>query len=182
MKTIYDEKTINNEYEKLLNEVRKGGKIDPLNRSLGATLGHTIDALEFTKDNNNQLDLFELSEDKISKSIIAMYMYFRSSGDSVAVCKEKVIKKIGGYLFFAVCNLCNRKNDIEAYPIAKGTSLYLEIKEDNGGTSQIDVLYTFEKFINKNLKYERDSGTMIIIDPEKIIGFIKEQINFDIGY
>ena len=169
MKTIYDEKTINNEYEKLLNEVRKGGKIDPLNRSLGATLGHTIDALE-------------LSEDKISKSIIAMYMYFRSSGDSVAVCKEKVIKKIGGYLFFAVCNLCNRKNDIEAYPIAKGTSLYLEIKEDNGGTSQIDVLYTFEKFINKNLKYERDSGTMIIIDPEKIIGFIKEQINFDIGY
>lgn len=182
MKIIYDEKTINDKYEKLLNEARKGGKINPLNRCLGATLGHTLDALGFTRDINKPLDLFELSEEKISSSIIAMYMYFRSSGDSVAVCKEKVIKKIGGYLFFTVCNLCNRRDDIETYPIAKGTSLYLEIKENNSGLTQIDVLYTFEKFINKNLKYEKDSGTMIIIDPEKIIGSIKEQINFDIGY
>ena len=65
------------------------------------------------------------------------------------------------------------------YPIAKGSSLYLEIKDENGSTSQIDVLYTFEKFITKKLKYEKDTDTMIIIDPQTIIDSIKEQIDFD---
>ena len=142
---------------------------------MGIVTGHAADALELAKDIGHPLDLFELSEERINAVVIAMYMYFSKAGNSSTKCRETVTKKIGGYLFFAVCNICNKKELWEAAPTAKGSSLYLEIK-GNDNTILLDVFSPVESFIKRNLKYDKEADTMIIAEPDAVLRDIRSQI------
>lgn len=176
MKQVYDEKTISDLYENLIKRMRSGERLSPLDQNLGVVTGHALDALELAKDIDHPLDLFELSVERINAVVIAMYMYFSKQGNSSTKCRETVIKKIGAYLFFTTCNVYNQKDHTEANPVAKGSSLYLEIKQENGDCSLIDIFSSVERFIKNNLKYDKDAGTMIISDPEAIINGINNQM------
>ena len=176
MKQLYDEKKINEIYESLIRRIRSGELMDSLDQNMGIVTGHALDALEMSKDIEHPLDLFELSEERINAVIIAMYMYFSKAGNSSTQCRETVTKKIGAYLFFAVCNVCNQKDELEATPTAKGSSLYLEIKQEGDNSSLVDVFFPTERFIKNNLKYDKDADTMIIKDPDGLLRDIKTQI------
>lgn len=178
MKQVYDEKTISDLYESLIKRMRSGERLSPLDQNLGVVTGHALDALELAKDIEHPLDLYELSEEKVSAVIIAMYMYFSKAGNSSTKCRETVTKKIGAYLFFAVCNVCNKNEGVEAAPAAKGSSLYLEVKEATGEGLFVDVFSPVERFIKNNLKYDKEAETMVIRDPAAIINTIMEQIPF----
>ena len=175
MKQIYDEKTIDNLYENFVKRMRAGGRLTPLDQNLGIMTGHALDALELAKDIDQPLDLFELSEEKISSVMIAMYMYFSKAGDSSSKCRETVTKKMGAYLFFTVCNVCNKHDELEAVPITKGSSLYLEIKGSAGDNSLIDVLSSTERFIKNNMKYDIEADTMVIRNAERLLNDIRSQ-------
>ena len=83
---------------------------------------------------------------------------------------------MGAYLFFAICNVCNKIEGTEAIPVVKGRSLYLEINDSSDATTFVDVFTPVDRFINNNLKYDKDAETMVIIVPEAIINSIKNQI------
>lgn len=177
MKQLYDEKRISELYEDLVRRIRSGERMDILDQNMGIVTGHALDALELSKDIGHPLNLFELSEERINAVIIAMYMYFSKAVNSSTKCRETVTKKIGAYLFFAVCNTCNQKDELEASPMAKGSSLYLEIRQESSDNSLLDVFSPTERFIKNNLKYDKDADTMIIKDPEGILRDIKAQLN-----
>ena len=177
MKQLYDEERINEVYEDLVRRIRSGERLDSLDRNMGMVTGHAVDALELSKDTGHPLNLFELSEDSINTVIIAMFSFFSKAGDSSTKCRETITKKIGAYLFFTVCNVCNQKDDMEAAPTAKGSGLYLEIKKENGDSALIDVFLSVERFIKNSLKYNKDADAMMITDPDGILRDIRGEID-----
>ena len=172
----YDEEALNEIYEELVQKMRVGGQVDSLNQKLGATIGHALDALELSKDINHPLDLFELSKERINAVIIAMYLYFNNIGDSSTKCRETVAKKIGAYLYFTFCNVYNKNDKLQITPVERGSGLYLEAKVEGNNEVLIDVFTPVTRFIKNNLKYDRDSDTMIIKQPYSLLESLENQL------
>ena len=170
----FDEKDINELYENLTKRIRSGERLELIDQNLGIVSGHALDALEMARDIGHPLDLFELSDEKVNTITIAMYLFFSKKGYSSTKCRETVAKKLGGYLFFTVCNVCN--NTANAAPAARGSGLYIEVQKDDGESSLIDVFMPVENHIKRNLKYDADAETVIIADPEGILRDIRGQI------
>lgn len=176
MKTIYDEDTISKQYEILLQQMREGQKLEPVDMQFGVSAGHALDALGLARDVDHPLDLNDMSEENINAAVIAVYLYFSRKGESSTACRQKLSKKIGSYLLFTVCNEVNKRDDLTAELVSKGDMLYCRVKDSEQNVHFIDVLGITESFMRNNLKYDKNAGVIVITDPTALTGKLKSQI------
>ena len=173
----FTEEMIREIYEKLAGKVKANGVLTVLERKLGPAAGHALDALEMSKDLGCPLDLAELSQDAVNIAVLTMFNYYEKEGHPAAACRAEVAKKIGGYLLFAVCNECNRRDGVDAAPVTKGSDLMVEVLAADGDVlSRIEVFSPAERFISEELRYDKEAGQMILRDPERLFRVLADQM------
>ena len=177
MKRSFDQQALVSEYDKLMWKVKSGKRLAPFERSFGATLGHAVDALEFSNDMGAPLDLNRIDEESILKVITAMSIAFRKTTASQKKCLETVEKKIGSYMLFAINNILNKEDgSSSAKPVLSNGHICIEANNNGTDPVVIDVLTAAATFINENVSVDNSTGAVMIEHPEELLKDIAFEI------
>lgn len=100
-------------YEKLrrmMNSVERKGKaglLKPEEAALGTAAAYATDLMDYARDSGNPLNLTIMQEDVIAKCLSLAHMANIGQGKTIAESRENLVKLLGGYELFAICNSFN---------------------------------------------------------------------------
>lgn len=161
----YRYKTMNDEYNQLMQRIKAGEQLSVLEQKKGVALGHAIDFSEFARSNEVdrvRLDFTIETESKIDKALYLLGMEKMNGGSSEEECIEYLVQITSYYQLFALCNY------VEDY--LTGTEV----------SDLINISINYDEAMSENLilKVNGSNDVDIIFDPKMALESVVDKCIF----